>query len=64
MENTDRNKTLNKSASVTIEYARLKLGKRGEKLTDKQINDILIMLRLICNKAIDGVVKEGIFYDN
>ena len=49
---------------ITIEVARQRMGKKGEKLTDKQINDILNMLRLICNKAIDGVVKEGAFYDN
>lgn len=52
------------SKIITVEVARQKLGKRGESLTDKQIGDILTVLRLICNKAIDGVVKEGIFYDN
>ena len=52
------------AGKITIEVARQRLGKRGEKLTDEQINDILALLRFICNKAIDGVVKKGVFYDN
>lgn len=58
MENTDRNKTLNKSASVTIEYARHKLGERGKKMTDSQINDLITTLRVLCNKTIDSVVQK------
>ena len=49
---------------ITIEAARQKLGKRGERLTDKQINDILSMLRFICNKAIDGVIEGKADYAN
>lgn len=49
-------------AKITIEYARKKLGKKGEKMTDKQIEDLLNMLRLICNKTIDAVVENK--YDN
>jgi hypothetical protein len=49
---------------ITVELARKRLGKRGEKLTDKQINDILSMLRFICNKAIDGVIEGKIDYAN
>ena len=45
---------------VTVQRARQILVKRGEKLTDKQINDILNMLRFICNKAIDGAVEREI----
>lgn len=44
---------------ITIEYARAKLGKKAENMTDKQIQDILNMLRLICNKTIDAVVGEN-----
>jgi hypothetical protein len=44
--------------SITIEQARYKLGKRGKKMTDGQINDILSMLRFICNKTIDGVIEN------
>ena len=49
---------------ITVEYARQKLGERGKKMTDKQINDILAMLRFICNKAIDGVMEGKINYAN
>ena len=45
---------------ITIEAARQKLGKKGKNLTDKQIGDILTMLRLICNKVIDNVIEEEI----
>ena len=44
---------------ITIEYARKKLGKRGEKMTDQQVSDILNMLRFICNKTIDAVVEKS-----
>ena len=44
--------------SITIEYARKKLGKKGEKMSDKQIQDILNMLRLLCNKSIDAVIEH------
>jgi hypothetical protein len=47
---------------VTIDLARQKLGERGKKMTDKEINDLLVTLRFICNKAIDGVMEEKIDY--
>jgi len=50
--------------TITIDSARKKLGERGKMMTDKQINDILSMLSLICNKAIDGVIEEKISYEN
>lgn len=43
---------------ITIEEARKKLGKAGEKMTDQQVTDLLSMLRLICSKTIDAVVKK------
>jgi hypothetical protein len=49
---------LDKPKLITIEYARKKLGERGEKMTDKQIDNILVMLRLICSKTINSVVSE------
>jgi hypothetical protein len=60
--------TQNKDSSirnfVTIDLARQKLGERGKKMTDKEINDLLVMLRFICNKAIDGVIEGKINYAN
>ena len=45
---------------ITIEHARKRLGKRAEMLTDKEVGDILNLLRFLCNKVIDSVVeKEG-----
>lgn len=52
------------SKIITVEVARKKLGKKGERLTDKQISDILSMLRFICNKAIDGVIEGKADYEN
>jgi len=43
---------------ITIEYAREKLGERGQKMTDQQVSDLLNMLRLICNKTIDAVIRN------
>lgn len=45
--------------AITVEQARQKLGKRGEQMTDKQVNDLLIMLHTICNKAIDAVIADN-----
>ncbi len=42
---------------ITIEYARQRLGEKGKGMTDKQITDLLSTLRLLCNKAIDSVIK-------
>jgi len=44
--------------AITIEYARQKLGKKGERMTDKEIADYLSFLRRLCNKTIDSVIKE------
>jgi len=44
---------------ITIEYAREKLGKRGKKMTDQQISDLLITLRLLCDKAIDIAIQKN-----
>ena len=44
--------------TITIEYARQKLGKKAEKMTDKQIEILLNMLRTLCNKTIDTVVEK------
>lgn len=43
---------------ITVEYARQKLGKRAEKMTNKEINDLLIFLRTLCNKTIDRVITN------
>lgn len=44
--------------SITIEDARKKLGVNAERMTDKQVNDLLNILRVICNKVIDSVVNK------
>lgn len=44
---------------ITVEYARQKLGERGQKMTDQQIDSLLSTLRLICNKTIDAVVEKS-----
>lgn len=50
---------------VTIEYARAKLGRRGERMTDQQIDDLLALLRLLCNKIIDGIIEcRSLQYEN
>ena len=64
MKNTYGNKRINKPLSITIEYVRSKMGEKGKKMTDKQISDLLGMLRFICNKAIDGVIEEKAYHEN
>lgn len=43
---------------ITIEYARQKLGERGKKMTDKEIENLLSTLRGMCNKLIDSVIEK------
>ncbi len=50
------------SNSITIDYVRNKLGERGKKMTDKQVDDLLVLLRQLCNRTIDSVI-ENKFYD-
>lgn len=45
--------------SITIQYARQKLGKKAERMTDRQIEEYLNFLRLLCNKAIDSVIEAS-----
>lgn len=45
---------------ITIDLARERLGKRGENMTDKQIEDLLNLLRFISNKTIDFVIQPNI----
>jgi hypothetical protein len=44
--------------TITTEYARQKLGERGRKMTDKEIDNLLSTLRLMCNKIIDSVIEK------
>ncbi len=44
---------------ITIELARKRLGKKAENMTDKQIGELVNLLRLICNKTIDSVVNKS-----
>ncbi len=48
-----------KAKLITIEYARQRLGERGKKMTDQQITDLLITLRLLCCKTIDAVIEKN-----
>lgn len=45
---------------VTINEARLRLGRKGESLTDKQIGEFLTLLRGVCNRIVDSVVETRI----
>lgn len=49
-----------KNITLDVEYARKRLGKRAEKLTDKQIENLLNTLRVLANKAIDSVVENSV----
>jgi hypothetical protein len=42
---------------ITVDYARKKLGEKGKRLTDREIEGLLVTLRLLCNKVIDSVVE-------
>lgn len=42
--------------TVTIERARHVLGTKANTMTDKEIGDLLAMLRLICERVISSVV--------
>ncbi len=42
---------------ITIEYARQQLSKKGIKMTDEQINNLLNYLRFLSNKTIDSVIE-------
>lgn len=44
---------------ITIGYVRQKLGKKAEKMTDKQIDDLLKLLRALCNKVISSVIEKN-----
>ncbi len=42
---------------MTVEQARKKLGKRGERLSDSEVEEVIRTLTIIVNKAIDAAVK-------
>ena len=44
------------SSMLKVKEARKKLGARGEKLTDKEIQTILNTLSYICDKIIEEIV--------
>lgn len=44
---------------LSIDKARQILGVRGQKLTDKEVQDLLVLLQRLCDKVIDGVVNEN-----
>jgi hypothetical protein len=43
---------------MTIKRAREVLGEKAEKLSDKEVQDLLNLLTIIVNKAIDEVVNK------
>jgi hypothetical protein len=44
---------------ITITYVRHKLGKKAERMTDEELNNLLNTLRILCNRAIDSAIKKG-----
>lgn len=44
---------------LNVKKARHILGKKAEKMTDKQIEDILTLLRAMSNRVIDSVVERS-----
>lgn len=43
---------------ISMQEAREILGEKAKKMTDKEIDSLLAMLELICNKTIESVVKR------
>lgn len=41
---------------ITLQSTRQKLGKKAERMTDKEIEEYLNFLRQLCNQAIDAAV--------
>lgn len=44
--------------TVTVDSAREILGKNEKAITDKQIQDLLELLRIICDKTIDSAIEN------
>lgn len=45
---------------ITIEEARKKLGKKGEKMTDKEVDRMVVWLTAFCEKIIDETVNKKV----
>jgi len=43
---------------ITVADARRVLGKKTEDMTDQQIEDLLRLLRLLCDKSIEATVGK------
>jgi hypothetical protein len=44
---------------ITVDYAREKLGKKAEQMTDQQINEIINTLTRLCNISINSIIKQN-----
>ncbi len=44
---------------VTLEQARKKLGMRGDRMSDKEVLDLLTTLRRVCDIAIDSAIEKN-----
>lgn len=44
--------------NITIKQARLKLGKKAENMTDKQVEQVLNFLYKLCGRVVDTVVER------
>ena len=45
---------------ITVKQARKRLGKKGEKMTDEEVQKLLNHLYYICNKTIEYAIKQPI----
>jgi len=45
--------------NLSVEKARTALGEKGKTMTDKQILDLLELLRVVCDKAIDSAIRNA-----
>lgn len=50
--------------TISIELARQRLGKRAERLTDKQVQSIIDMLYSLCDRIVSSVVQRPLVVDS
>lgn len=44
--------------AITVKYVRQKLGKKAERMTDKEVQNYIDSLRRLCTNAIDSVIND------
>lgn len=50
--------------TISIELARQRLGKKAERLTDKQVQSIIDMLYSLCDRIVSSVVQRPSVVDS